>query len=167
MFIMNGTDWSFSTPTIEDHSGGLRILDMRLSYGPQEANELFEALGAEGRRAYLMLHLIPDMLFPVCYSMALACTSAWFLVRLLPLTHPLQWLALTPLISGVADTLENLSLVVVNASYPDRVDWLVHMASLLTKIKWGLMPIGTILLSGMALVWFFRGRPQGKPLAGC
>ena len=101
--IMNGTDLPFSTPTIEDHSGGLRILDMRFSYGPEEANRLFEALGTEGRRAYLMLHLMPDMLFPISYALAFACTSAWFLVRLLPLDHPLQWLSLTPLISGVAD----------------------------------------------------------------
>ena len=157
--IMNGTTLPFSTPTIEDHAGGLRVLDMRFSYGPEEADRFFEALGTEGRRAYLMLHLMPDMLFPACYSLAFACTSAWFLVRLLPLDHPLHWLSLTPLISGVADILENLSLVVVNRSYPSRIDWLTHTASVLTKIKFGLMPIGVVLLSAMALLWFARGRP--------
>ena len=161
-FIMNGTDLPFSTPTIEDHSGGLRILDMRFSYGPEEADRLFEALGTEGRRAYLMLHLLPDMLFPTCYSLAFACTSAWFLTRLLPLDHPLQWLSLTPIISGVADILENLSLVIVNASYPSRIDWLTHAASVLTKIKFGLMPIGVVLLSAMGLLWFARGRPASS-----
>lgn len=164
--IMNGTDLPFSTPTIEDHSGGLRILDMRLSYGPEEANRLFEALGTEGRRAYLMLHLIPDMLFPISYALAFACTSAWFLVRLLPLDHPLQWLSLTPLISGVADISENLSLAVANSSYPSRVDWLTRIASVLTKIKFGLMPIGVVLLSVMALVWFTRGRPESRVPTG-
>jgi len=160
--IMNGTKLPFSTPTIEDHSGGLRILDMRFSYGPEEANRLFEALGTEGRRAYLMLHLMPDMLFPTCYALAFACTSAWFLVRLLPLNHPLQWLSLTPLIAGVADVLENLSLVVANLSYPSRIDWLTHTASVLTKIKFGLMPIGVVLLSVIVLLWFSRGRPQTR-----
>ena len=164
--IMNGTDLPFSTPTIEDHSGGLRILDMRLSYGPEEANNLFEALGTEGRRAYIMLHLMPDMLFPITYALAFALTSAWFLVRVLPLDHPLQWLSLTPLISGVADIFENLSLVVVNSSYPSRIDWLTHIASVLTKIKFGLMPIGVVLLSVLALLWFIRGRPKSKVLTG-
>jgi len=158
-FIMNGTTLAFSTPTIEDHSGGLRILDMRFSYGPDEANRLFDALGTEGRRAYAMLHLMPDILFPTCYALAFACTSAWFLVRLLPLHHPLQWLSLTPLIAGIADILENLSLVVVNWSYPSRIDWLTQMASVLTKIKFGLMPIGVVLLSAMVVLWFARGRP--------
>jgi len=163
-FIMNGTELPFSTPTIEDHSGGLRIMDMRFSYGPEAANHLFEALGAEGRRAYIMLHLMPDMLFPISYALAFACTSAWFLVRLLPLSHRLQWLILTPLISGVADIFENLSLVVANSSYPSRIDWLTHVASLMTKIKYGLMPIGVVLLSVMALLWFIRGRPESKVL---
>ena len=159
-FIMNGTDLPFSTPTIEDYSGGLRILDMRFSYGPEEADHLFEALGPEGRRAYIVLHLVPDILFPISYSLAFACTSAWFLVRVLPLGHPLQWLSLTPLISGVADIFENLSLVVANASYPSQIDWLTHLASLPTKLKFGLMPIGVGLLSVMVVAWFVQGRPQ-------
>ncbi len=161
-FVMNGTDLPFSTPTIEEHSGGLRILDMRLSYGPDDANDLFEALGAKGRRAYLMLHLMPDMLFPISYSLAFAGTSAWFLVRLLPADHPVQWLSLMPLISGAADLLENVSLAAVNASYPTRIDWLTHVASVLTRIKFGLMPVGVVLLSVMALLWFTRGRPGSK-----
>ena len=160
--LMNGTDLPFSTPTIEGHSGGLRILDMRLSYGPDEANQLFEALGSEGRRAYLTLHLLPDLLFPISYSLAFACTSAWFLVRLLPLDHPLQWLSVTPLISGLADILENLSLVVVNWRYPARVDWLAQLASVLTGIKFGLMPIGVALLSVMGFLWLIRGRPDRR-----
>ncbi len=164
--IMNATDLPFSTPTIEDHSGGLRILDMRFSYGPEEANNLFESLGTEGRRAYLVLHLVPDMLFPISYALAFSFTSAWFLVRLLPLDHPAQWLSLTPLISGVADIFENLSLVVANSSYPSRIDWLTQVASLLTKIKFGLMPIGVVLLSVMVVLWFIRGRPTSKILTG-
>ena len=165
-FIMNGTDLPFSSPAIEDHSAGLRILDMRFSSGPEEANHLVEALGTEGRRAYLVLHLVPDMLFPISYALAFALTSAWFLVRLLPLDHPVQWLSLTPLISGVADILENLSLVVANSSYPSRIDWLTQLASLLTKLKFGLMPIGVVLLSVMALLWFIRGRPESKVPTG-
>jgi len=161
-FIMNGTDLPFSTPTIEDHSGGVRILDMRFFYGPEEANNLFEALGTEGRRAYVMLHLMPDALFPISYALAFACTSAWFLVRLLPMDHPLQWLSLTPLIAGAADILENLSLVVANSLYPSRIDWLTQGASLLTKTKFGLMPIGVVLLGVMGVLWFVRGRSERK-----
>ena len=159
MFLMNGTQLPFSNPTIEEHSGGVPILDMRMYYTPEEAYQLFTALGTAGRQAYRILHLLPDMLFPICYALAFAFTSAWFLVRLLPLDHPLQWLSLTPLISGLADILENLSLVISSLMYPNRMDWLVEVASLLTKIKFGLMPVGAVFLIIITVVWFIRKRP--------
>jgi len=161
-FIMNGTALSFSTPTIEAHSGGVPILDMRMSYTPEEAYQLFMALGTAGRQAYRTLHLVPDMLFPISYALLFAFTGAWFLVRLLPLEHPLQWLILTPLISGLADILENLSLVVSGLAYPNRMDWLAQVASLLTKIKFGLMPVGAVFLIIIMVVWFIRKRPASN-----
>ena len=159
MFTMNGTRLPFSNPTIEEHSGGVPILDMRLSYTPEDAYQLFTALGVAGRQAYRTLQLVPDTLFPVGYALLFAFTSAWFLVRLLPLDHPLQWLSLTPLISGLADVLENLSLISASLVYPSRVDWLVRFASLLTKLKFGLMPVGVVCLCVMLVVWFIRNRP--------
>lgn len=162
MFIMNGTDLPFSTPTIEDHSGGVPILDMQISYTPDDVYELYTALGTEGRQAYLILHLVPDILFPMAYSLAFAFTAAWFLVRLLPLGHPLQWLSLTPLISGMADILENLSLVICSLAYPSRIDWLAQVASLLTKIKFGLMLVGVVLLSIIVVAWFIQKRPASN-----
>jgi hypothetical protein len=166
MFLMNGTGLPFSNPTIEEHSGGVPILDMRMSYSPEEAYHLFKALGTVGRQAYRTLHLVPDMLFPISYALAFAFTSAWFLVRLLPLDHPLQWLSLTPLISGLADVLENLSLVISSLAYPSRIDWLVQVASLLTRIKFGLMPVGVVFLCAMVVVWLIRKRPISNVTRG-
>ena len=162
MFLMNGTELPFSNPTIVKHSGGVHILDMRESYTPDDAYELFAALGSKGRRAYLTLHLVPDTLFPVGYSLVFAFISAWFLVRLLPLDHRLQWLSMIPLMSGLADVLENLSLVICNLTYPGRVDWLVRFAHLLTKVKFGLLPIGLVFLIIIIVVWFVRKRPASN-----
>ncbi len=159
MFLMNGTELPFSTPTIEEHSEGVPILDTRASYTSEDAYELFAALGTEGRRAYLILHLVPDTIFPIGYALLFAFISAWFLVRLLPLDHRLQWLSMIPLISGLADVLENLLLVVANLAYPGRVDWLVRFAHVLTKVKFGLLPIGLVFLAVIVVVWFIRKRP--------
>jgi len=162
MFLMNFTELPFSNPTIVEHSGGLTILDLRESFTPEDAYELFAALGTEGRQAYLTLHLLPDMLFPIGYALTFAFISAWFLVRLLPLDHALQWLSLIPLISGLADVLENLLLVIANLAYPARVDWMVQVAHLLTKVKFGLLPIGLLFLIIIVVAWFVRKRPASK-----
>ena len=159
MFLMNGTELPFSSPTIEEHSGGIPILDMRESYTPEDAYELFAALGTEGRRAYLMLHLVPDTIFPIGYALVFAFLSAWFLVRLLPLDHRLQWLSMIPLISGLADVGENMLLVMANLAYPSRIDWLVRFAHLLTRVKFGLLPIGLVFLTVIVVVWLIRQRP--------
>jgi hypothetical protein len=162
MFLMNFTELPFSNPTIVEHSGGLTILDLRESFTPEDAYELFAALGTEGRQAYLTLHLVPDMLFPIGYALTFAFISAWFLVRLLPLDHALQWLSLIPLISGLADVLENLLLVIANLAYPARVDWMVQVAHLLTKVKFGLLPIGLLFLIIIVVAWFVRKRPASN-----
>lgn len=159
MYLMNWTNLPFSTPTIQEYSGGVTILDLRTDFSPDDAYELFSALGTEGRRAYLALHLFPDTLFPIGYSLAFAFMSAWFLVRLLPLNHRLQWLSMIPLISGLCDVLENLSLVVANLVYPGRIDWLVRVAHLLNKVKFGLLPIGLVFLIIIVVMWFIRKKP--------
>ena len=64
----------------------------------------------------------------------------------------------------MADILENLSLVLANSLYPSQIDWLTQVASVLTKIKFGLMPVGVVLLSVMVVLWFVRGRPESKVL---
>lgn len=162
MFLMNGTQLPFSNPTIKAHAGGLTILDLRASFSPDDAYELFTALGAEGRQAYLILHLVPDTLFPIGYALVFAFISTWFLVRLLPLDHGLQWLSMIPLISGLADVIENLILVICNLVYPSRIDWLVRFANLLTKVKFGLLPIGLVFLIIIVVMWFIRERPTSN-----
>ena len=162
MFLMNGTNLFFSNPTIEEHSGGVPILDLRASFTPDDAYELFTELGTVGRQAYLVLHLVPDMIFPIGYALTFAFISAWFLVRLLPLDHRLQWLSMIPLISGLADVVENLSLVICNLAYPGRIDWLVRFAHLLTKVKFGLLPIGLVFLIIIVVMWLVRKRPASN-----
>ena len=162
MYLMNGTQLFFSNPTIVEHSGGLTILDLRESFSPDDAYELFTELGPAGRQAYMFLHLVPDSIFPIGYALTFAFISAWFLVRLLPLDHRLQWLCLIPLISGLADVSENLSLVICNLVYPGRIDWLVRFAHLLTKVKFGLLPIGLVFLTIIVVVWFIRNRPASN-----
>ena len=162
LYLMNWTNLPFSNPTIKELSGGLMILDIRADFSPDDAYELFTALGPDGRRAYLVLHLFPDTLFPIGYALVFAFISAWFLVRLLPLDHRLQWLSMIPLISGLADVIENLSLVISNLAYPGRIDWLVRFAHLLTKVKFGLLPIGLVFLIIIVVVWFIRKRPASN-----
>jgi hypothetical protein len=63
------------------------------------------------------------------------------------------------LISGLADILENLSLVFASLAYPRRINWLIQVAFLLNRIKFGLLPIGLVFLIIIVVIWFIRKRP--------
>ena len=159
LFLINGTNLPFSEPTIEKFSGGLPILDTRSSFTPEDAYQMFSALGEEGRYAYRLFHLVPDTLFPISYSLTFAFISAWFIMRLLPLDHTYHWLSLIPLVSGLADILENICLVFSSLAYPGRVDWLVQTAFIMNRVKFGLLPIGLIFLIVIVIIWLIRKRP--------
>ena len=159
LFLIQGTNLPFSEPTIEEFSGGLPVLDTRSSFTPDDAYELFSALGEEGRHAYRLFHIVADTLFPISYSLTFAFISAWFIVRLLPLDHAYHWLSLIPLVSGLTDILENICLVFSSLAYPDRVDWLVQTAFLMNRIKFGLLPIGLLFLIVIVIIWLMRKRP--------
>ena len=149
------TEMDHVAVTVGDH------LDLHMTRPGQVLLHVHAAV-AEGRQAYLALHLVPDTLFPIGYALVFTFISAWFLVRLLPLDHRLQWLSLIPLISGLADVIENLSLVICNLVYPGRIDWLVQFAHLMTKVKFGLLPIGLVFLIIIMVVWFIRKRPASN-----
>lgn len=103
---------------------------------------------------------MPDSILPICYSLVFAFISVWFLVRLLPLDHRLQWLSMIPLISGVADLLENMLLVTANLAYPDG---LVRLAQLMTRVKFGLLLLGLLFLTVLVVVWLIRGAAARSP----
>jgi hypothetical protein len=42
------------------------------------------------------------------------------------------------------------------------MDWMAQIASLLTKIKFGLMPVGAVFLIIIMVVWFIRKRPASN-----
>jgi hypothetical protein len=42
------------------------------------------------------------------------------------------------------------------------MDWLAQVASLMTKIKFGLMPVGALFLIVIVVAWFIRKRPASN-----
>ena len=113
-----------------------------------------------------MLHVGLDTIFPIGYALVFALVSAWFLVRLLPLDHRLQWLSMMPLISGLADLMENALLVAANLAYPSRIDGVVRFAHLMTRVKFGLLPVGLVFLTVIVVAWLIRRRPSSHLPAG-
>ncbi len=152
---LNFSDIPFGLRALTTHSGGLMILDMRLSYTPDEAYTLLESLGAEGRRLYVTMLLTGDILLPVTYSLFFATVSAWLLNRVAPPHHPAQRLSLLAFVGGAADLVENGCILALLFAFPNRLDGVAMASSLLKILKFGSGAVGVpvIVILAVMLAW--------------
>jgi hypothetical protein len=163
---LNFSDIPFGVRSLTAHSGGLMILDLRLSYTPDEAYALLDALGAEGRQLYGTMLLAGDILLPVTYSLFFATIAAWLLQRVAPPEHPIQYLSLAAFVGGIADLVENGCTLAMLLSFPQRLDGVALASSLIKIVKFGSGAIGVpvIVILAAMLVWkrIVERRTQGE-----
>lgn len=131
-----------------------RALDEQFHYTPESARTFLATIGDEGRTLYVRTLLSLDLVFPVLFATLLAIPLA----RLYPRAGAqLLWL---PVGIVLADWGEN-GLLASIASDPNAAsDTRIVAASLLTKLKWGL-----IAAAGVAILVGFRRRARERSAA--
>ena len=118
-----------------DRRGGGPVLDLRHSFTAEEAHAVLGAYGPDGRRLYFLLELV-DLIYPLVYTAFFALIIAYVLKRSLPPTSALQRLVLLPLAAVIADYLENIGLLMMCATYPERWPRLGDAAGIFNATKW-------------------------------
>eukprot|EP00457_Paulinella_chromatophora_P016955 gb/GEZN01017880.1/.p1 GENE.gb/GEZN01017880.1/~~gb/GEZN01017880.1/.p1 ORF type:complete len:168 (-),score=14.02 gb/GEZN01017880.1/:241-744(-) len=134
--------------------GDRAVLDTYFQWDHSKVTELFEALGASGRKAwrdiYFGLYLGGDLLFPIYYSTMLA--------SLMRASGSPVWLL--PVLAGIADFLENLCVLNLLAGDPDSPS-LYHVfwgGSVFTPAKYCLIALSFVALAHARC----RGSPRNK-----
>jgi nucleoside-diphosphate-sugar epimerase len=117
-------------------AGGAPILDLRLSYTPAAAYDLFNGLGQTGRHAYLAELWTVDLVLPILFGLFLSAVMRRGKLR------GWSWL---PLLGSACDYTENLLITLLLLRYPERMEMTVYVASGLTAIKQALYASGVIL----------------------
>jgi len=135
-------------------TGDIKPLDLHLAYSPGQVYEYLDALGATGRSAYIRMLLIPDLAFPVIYTMALSIALMLVLRKLIPLDR--LSLCLFPFMIVIADWFENLSLVIVTREFPGHSDVIAVCASLFTSLKWTLIVLTLLILLASVVLCLAR-----------
>lgn len=137
---------------------GMFAPDSAAFAAPGTAYTKLAIYGDEGRRAYFYNSLFFDIAYPVSYALLLATGFSAILGRLLPAYSPWKKLSLLPLLAGIFDLLENLSIYTLIANYPHRLEWLDTVTAILTTAKGLLSVSGYLFLLVGWVVVLVKGR---------
>lgn len=136
-------------------TGGIGILDFDRGYSIERVNEVFSSYGAEGMILYSRIQLL-DLFNPAIYSLFLAS-----IIHLLWRNHNIAWVSIFPLIAGLLDYMENLSLFLLARNFPDLSIRLVNISSTLSIVK-NIALFAAIIAFFIGLVLFINGRLRGR-----
>lgn len=132
--------------TLNGLTGGAGILDFHQGYSLDTVRDVFDSYGQAGFRLYERIQLL-DLVNPAIYSLLMSCV-----IFLLFKTQAYAWPVSLPLIAGLLDYAENLTLFLLSRSYPELSPVLVKMSSLLSMAKNAALVCAVVaLLAGIAL----------------
>lgn len=140
LFMLTNLVYAFmlmvTIPKTMGFANGMNLLDMMpTGYDYTYVNELFSALGDNGRETYLTNQIPVDMIYPLLFGISYCLVMAYFLKKLNKLNTPFVYLCLLPIIAGIADYLENIGIIVMLKTYPEITEPMANTTSIFSVIK--------------------------------
>ncbi len=108
-------------------------MDSDMGYTSEEFYNNLEIQDESGRKGYLLIHLA-DYIF-ITQFYVLLMISIFMLMRNTKISDKWFYLGLMPLVSGVFDLLENITIDISILIYPERILFLGRIAPVFTNIK--------------------------------
>jgi len=156
-WLFNFSSWPYSDPGLIRLSGGEGWLDLRPFYTAQQA---FTAMGhyGEAGRALYRGFLATDFVFIPVYSLGFALLLTRLLRALTGEGSGWMRLNLLPLVIGLFDVVENLSILSLLAEYPHPPAIIGTLAGIATLCKWLLTALALLVLGIGTVAVVFRSR---------
>lgn len=132
-------------------TGGTGILDFDIGYSLERVQEVFDSYGEAGFALYGRIQLL-DLINPAIYSLLFSC-----FIYILWKSRKYDWFVIIPLVAGLLDYAENLTLYLLSSTYPDLSPQLVLFSSTLSIIK-NIALFTTITILVIGLIFYIRQR---------
>jgi hypothetical protein len=117
-------------------SNGMKLLDMMpTGYDSEYITSLFEALGEDGRHAYLYSQLPVDMIYPLLFGISYCLMIGYFLKKIHKLDSAFFYLCFLPIIAGIADYLENFGIIKMLNNYPNLSQISMDATNIFSVVK--------------------------------
>lgn len=138
-----------------DPSGVYKVFDLFFGYSMPEAVSLLQGIGEKGRTAHFFTTAVADIIYPVIYTFLLSMLIALLIKKLLLSESIYSYFILSPFCVMAFDYLENLSIIIMLASFPDISESMVKTGSFAGIAKWcctGFVITGIIFLAALLLL---------------
>lgn len=116
-------------------NGGRKILDMQASFSSAETYQRLEAMGENGRRAYLRTVLTIDLVFPLSVFAFFTVLARFTAERVQAGRSLAMALRLMPGAYLALDLLENAIILALLRTFPDRLEFLGGAIGYFTRGK--------------------------------
>ena len=146
----------YSIPLVGKSAPNMKLFDVSPSgYTQEYAVSLLNAIGPEGRNAYLSLQLPLDFVYPGLFIISYSLMFAWLLKKNFDLQSKVYYALYLPIVAGLFDYLENVFVILMLKTYPNLSSGLVAAASFATLAKSILSSVffTLLLLSIGQVVW--------------
>jgi hypothetical protein len=150
----------------EEQSGGVPQPDSSFIYTPVDLYGMAEALGPEGRQAYIQARWTFDVVWPLVYGFFLTTAISWLAGKAFRPGSAWRRLNLVPLTGMLFDYLENISTSLVMARYPAATPVADLLAPVCTAVKWLFVGGSFAVLAGVALVALLRALARTRASEG-
>lgn len=125
-------------------------LDDPVIYTSADINIILASWGESGRVLQMWFHITWDIVVPVLYSLLFAFIISWVFNKGVKSDSKLHLLNLFAITGGLADILENLTIIFLILAFPSQNDFLVLLKNCFTILKYfHLVLLFLVLLLGV------------------
>jgi len=127
------------------------------TWTPDQGFALIESYGEAGRKLYRTIELTADVVYPLVYGFAFALLITFLVRKMAPTNKWLPYLAFLPLLGMLFDYAENVCIITLLSTYPQKLILIAQLGGIFTLFKW------IFAFSGMAvaliglIVWGVKG----------
>lgn len=121
-------------------------LDLMFFFTPQQAFEMIEKYGEQGRAIYLRIELTADVVYPIIYTLFFGLLISWLFQRGFKPESPMQKWNMMPVGAWFFDMLENLGIISMLSMYPAQPVALAWLTMIMGSLKWAFALISIALI---------------------
>jgi hypothetical protein len=127
---------TITIPKVMNFAGGMKLLDMLpTGYNADYVNSLLNALGSDGRNAYLFQQIPLDFIYPCLFGVTYCLLFAFIIKKLDKQDSFLFNLCFIPVFAGIFDYSENIGIIIMLKNYPDNSTTMSQLTNTFSILK--------------------------------